>query len=109
MKVEEIKLALKKNQEVKISLTLIDDVSSMNSKATDSFLAASKLAQQSAQEYAQAAQIAAQAESLADKGIAQAKELGADSLLKDLMGWKKGLGERIKRANKAEATIKAIN
>ena len=108
MKIEEIHLAFSKNQK-SFELAVIDDVQSKSSKADSALLEGSKLAQKAAQEYAKAAQLAAEAESMANKGISQAKELGANTLLKELQGWQKGLSSRIKRANKAESTLKGIN
>lgn len=105
MKVEEIKLAFETN----IHFALIDDVSAFNSQVTAAFLNGKSLSQQAEREYAKAAQLAAQGESLANKGILAAKELGAVSLEKELNGWKKGYADSIKRANKAETSLKGIS
>ena len=95
--------------EIKIELGIIDDADSIISKATSKSLEASKFVQNAARSYAEAAQLTAQAESMLEKALPKAKDLGAKQLVKEIQSFIKGTSNRIKRFNKSESTLKAIN
>tara|TARA_R110000822_G_scaffold109524_2_gene239382 strand:- start:900 stop:1247 length:348 start_codon:yes stop_codon:yes gene_type:complete len=91
----------------KVELSVIDDIDSKTSKAVQASLQGSKLAQQAIAAYNSAADLYAEADSLASRAIPQAKELGAKQLIKDLQSKSKGIGSNLKRANKSASSIKS--
>ena len=91
----------------KIELAVIDDIDAKKSKASQESLNGSKLAQQSIAAYNSAADLYAEAESLANKAIPQAKDLGAKQLLKELQGKAKNISSDLKRVNKIADKIKS--
>ena len=95
--------------EIKIELGIIDDADSIISKANSKSLEAAKYVGLSIRSYAEAAQLSAQAENMLQKALPQAKDLGAKQLVKQIQGFIKGASSRIKRYNKNENTLKAIN
>lgn len=105
---EIIDLKLSGNKEVIIALSVIDDIDSKKSKANNKALSAAKLANKAKSEYADAAQLLAEAESLANKAIPQAKDLGAKALVKELQSLSKNLKSNIRRYNKNENALKNL-
>lgn len=93
----------------KVEFAVADDVSKLHSKATDAALEADKLKQKAQAAYAEAAELSLQAETLAEKGVAAAKELGAKQLVKDLQSSAKYAKQRAKRYSQAESKLKAVN
>jgi isopentenyl diphosphate isomerase/L-lactate dehydrogenase-like FMN-dependent dehydrogenase len=91
----------------KIKLSVIDDIDAKMSKALKESLNGSKLAKQSIAAYNSAAQLYAEAESLANKAIPQAKDLGANQLVKELQGNAKNISSDLKRASKTADKIKS--
>ena len=92
----------------KIELSVIDDIDSKKSKALSESLQGSKLAQQAVAAYNSSAQLYAEAESLANKAIPQAKDLGAKQLLKELQSKAKNIASDLKRASSTASKIKSI-
>ena len=91
----------------KVELSIIDDIESKRSKALSESLNGSKFAQQSISSYDSAAQLYAEAESLANKAIPQAQELGAKQLVKELQGKVKNISSDLKRSNATSKKIKS--
>ena len=91
----------------KVELSIIDDIESKKSKALSESLNASKLAQQSIAAYDSSAQLYAEAESLANRAIPQAKDLGAKQLVKELQNKIKNISSNLKRANATSKKIKS--
>jgi hypothetical protein len=92
----------------KIELAVIDDIDSKKSKALQESLNGFKLAQQAIASYNSASQLYAEAESIANKAIPQAKDLGAKQLLKELENKVKGIASDLKRNNSIAIKIKSI-
>jgi hypothetical protein len=90
-----------------IELAIIDDIDSKKSRALQESLQAFKLAQQAIASYNSAAQLYAEAESIANKAIPQAKDLGATALLKELQNKVKNIASDLKRSSSIASKIKA--
>tara|TARA_R110000824_G_scaffold98305_2_gene234569 strand:- start:5603 stop:5950 length:348 start_codon:yes stop_codon:yes gene_type:complete len=91
----------------KIELAVIDDIDSKKSRALQESLQGSKLAQQAIASYNSAAQLYAEAESIANKAIPQAKDLGATALLKELQNKVKNIASDLKKSSSVASKIKA--
>jgi hypothetical protein len=91
----------------RIQLSVIEDIDSKKSKAAQESLQGSKLAQQAIAAYNSASQLYAEAESLANKAIPQAKDLGATALLKELQNKVKNIASDLKRSSGIASKIKA--
>jgi reverse gyrase len=108
MTVEQINLAFENLKQKKISLALVDDVDSLLSKALSKQLEASSMASKTSMLFQDANDFYAQADSLISKGISSAKELGADSILKELASKTKTSSNNYTRNTKAINTLKSI-
>ena len=78
------------------------------SKAVSESLNGYKLAQKAIASYESAADLYAEAESIGQKAIPQAQDLGAKALVKELKGKVKNAASTLKRANSTAAKMKSL-